>query len=213
MIATGYQYPFYTREEMLNFVPAESKKILDVGCGIGTFGSLLKQRSDVEVWGVEIHPEAALVAEKHLDKVLCGDINNLLQNSLLEKSFDCIVFNDILEHLYNPDEILVKTKKILKSGGIVVSSIPNFRYVGNLWEIIVNKDFQYKNAGILDRTHVRFFTQKSILRLYEKAGYVVLTCEGINPTRSLKVKLFNILMLNHFSDIFYSQFATVAQTK
>lgn len=206
-----YQYPYFQRKEMLQFVPLECKKILEVGCGDGGFSSLLKERDGVEVWGIEIHPDAALVASKKLDKVLCGDFLEILKKDLPEHTFDCVVFNDVLEHFLYPEEILEGLKKILIKGGYLVSSLPNFRYIGNLWEIIIDKDFQYKSAGILDITHMRFYTEKSIVRLHQKSGYKVLKCQGINPTRSFKVKLFNLLMLNFFADIFFMQFATVAQ--
>lgn len=210
---TNYQYPYFQRKEMLQFVPMECKKILEVGCGDGRFSSLLKEREGVEVWGIEIHPDSAAVASGKLDKVLCGDFLEILKMDLQENTFDCIVFNDVLEHFLYPEEILVCLKKILIKDGYVVSSLPNFRYVGNLWEIIIDKDFQYKSAGILDKTHMRYYTEKSIIRLYQQSGYKVLKCQGINPTRSIKVKLFNWLMFNFFSDIFFMQFATIAQVE
>jgi SAM-dependent methyltransferase len=208
-----YQYPYFQRKEMLDFVPLECKRILEVGCGDGGFSSFLKERAGVEVWGIEIHPGAAAIAGEKLDKVLCGDFVELLKSDLPGNTFDCIVFNDVLEHFLYPAEILTGLKRILVKGGYVVSSIPNFRYIGNLWEIIIDKEFQYKDAGILDVTHMRFYTEKSIVRLHESAGYKVFTCQGINPTRSIKVKLFNLLMLNFFRDIFFMQFATVAQVE
>ena len=210
---TNYQYPYFQRKEMLQFVPLECKKILEVGCGDGRFSSLLKEREGVEVWGIEIHPDSAAVASRKLDKVLCGDFVEILKMDLQENTFDCIVFNDVLEHFLYPEEILAGLKKILIKDGYVVSSLPNFRYVGNLWEIIIDKDFQYKSAGILDKTHMRYYTEKSIIRLYQQSGYKVLKCQGINPTRSIKVKLFNLLMFNFFSDIFFLQFATIAQVE
>lgn len=207
-----YHYNFQQRKEMLPFVPSSCKTILEIGCGDGSFSAQLKIECNAAVWGIELNQQVAEIASKKLDKVLCGDFVNLM-NELPKNHFDCIVCNDILEHFTNPSLILTELKIILSPGGYIVSSLPNFRYVGNLWEILVKKDFQYKSSGILDTTHYRFFTQKSINRMFSELGYLVLKSEGINPTPSLKVKLFNTLFLNHFSDIAFLQIATLAQLK
>jgi 2-polyprenyl-3-methyl-5-hydroxy-6-metoxy-1,4-benzoquinol methylase len=143
---------------------------------------------------------------------LCGDFMTLI-HELPTTYFDCIVCNDILEHFTDPFFVLTELKRYLSPGGYIVSSLPNFRYVGNLWEIVVKKDFQYKSSGILDSTHYRFFTQKSIHRMFSELGYSVVRSKGINATPSIKVKLFNALFFNHFSDIPFMQIATLAQLK
>src|SRR5512133_3306436 len=95
-------YYSLSRPEMVDFVPQSAKKILDVGCGEGRFGSSFKKEgSEGEVWGVEIDREAALVAQKHLDRVMVGNISDLL-DALPDRYFDCVVFNGVLEHLVDP---------------------------------------------------------------------------------------------------------------
>jgi 2-polyprenyl-3-methyl-5-hydroxy-6-metoxy-1,4-benzoquinol methylase len=197
---------------MLDFVPASCKVILEIGCGDGSFAEQLKIERNAEVWGVELNPDIASMAAKKLNKVLCGDLLELI-NELPVNYFDCIVCNDILEHFMHPAALLSELKKLLTPRGYITSSLPNFRYVGNLWEILVKKDFQYKTSGILDYTHYRFFTKKSIARMFSETGFNVIKSEGVNPTPSFKVKLFNILFLNHFADIPYMQIATLAQLK
>lgn len=207
-----YHYQSQKRREMLAFVPDSCKIILEIGCGDGSFSEQLKLERNVQVWGVELNPEVAAVAENKLDKVLCGDLLEL-QNELPLGYFDCIICNDILEHFVHTSSLISQLKKLLRPGGYIASSLPNFRYVGNLWEILVKKDFEYKNSGILDYTHYRFFTQKSIVRMFSDLGFTIVKSEGINPTPSLKVKLFNLIFFNHFSDIPYMQIATLAQLK
>ena len=209
-----YNYLYQDRREMVPFVPDSCMKILEVGCGDGSFSVLLKQRKGVEVWGVEMHQESANMAGRRLDKVICGNFLDLVGSGQLPSNyFDCIVFNDVLEHFQNYDDVLSEVKKILKPGAYVVTSLPNFRYVGNLWEILIDKDFRYKPSGVLDYTHYRFFTMKSIRRIFEEAGYEIVKSVGINPTKSIKVKIFILLTFNFFSDINYQQVATLARLK
>ncbi|MDO9254166.1 MAG: class I SAM-dependent methyltransferase [Bacteroidales bacterium] len=214
MDQNNYNYIYQSRKEMLDFVPQSCLKILEVGCGDGSFSVQLKDRKDTEVWGVEMHEESASIALQRLDKVLCGNFLELMETQKLPANyFDCIVFNDVLEHFLNYDEILSGIKKLLKVNAYVVTSLPNFRYVGNLWEIIIRKDFQYKSSGVLDYTHYRFFTAKSIQRMYSESGFEVRKSYGINGTRSIKVRILNLLTFNFFSDIYYMQIATLAQLK
>jgi 2-polyprenyl-3-methyl-5-hydroxy-6-metoxy-1,4-benzoquinol methylase len=214
MDQNNYNYIYQSRKEMLDFVPKSCLKILEVGCGDGSFAIQLKDRKGSEVWGVEIHQQSAEKAVSRLDKVLIGNFLELIESQKLPFNyFDCIVFNDVLEHFPNYDEILAEIKKLIKVDGYVVTSLPNFRYVGNLWEIILKKDFQYKSSGVLDYTHYRFFTQKSIQRMYTESGFEVRKSYGINGTRSMKVRLLNLLTFNFFSDIYYLQIATLAQLK
>lgn len=199
---------------MLDFVPESCMKILEIGCGDGSFSLQLKERKGTEIWGIEWHQESVDIATKRLDNVISGDFLKLIDSKKIPlEYFDCIILNDTLEHFPYHDEVLRKIKKLLIPNGFVVTSLPNFRNVGNLWEIMINKDFHYKPSGILDYSHFRFFTMKSIKRLFEETGYDVIRCQGINPTKSIKVKIVNILAFNFFSDIFYMHIATLARLK
>ena len=195
---------------MLKYIPSDAKRILDVGCGEGNFGCFLKEKNASEVWGIEIVEEAGKIAKGKLDKVLIGDVNSVI-NDLPDNFFDCIVLNDVLEHLENPEKVLKIIAKNLTTDGFIIASIPNVRYIWNLVELVFKKDWEYKNSGILDKTHLRFFTQKSIVRMFNNAGYEVKKIEGINPTKNEKVKIFLFLTLGFFRDTRFIQFATVAQ--
>jgi len=201
-----------TRAEMLAFIPSGVQTILDIGCAEGFFGALLKKTLNAEVWGVEMDAEAAMRAREKSINVLVGDITHLLEE-LPETYFDCIICNDILEHLADPYALLSALKRKLDKKGVIVFSLPNVRYFGNLKNFLMQKDWQYQDEGILDKTHLRFFTEKSIRRMFGDCGYEILTIRGINPTRSWKFTLLNILTLGNLSDARYLQFAGVAKPK
>ncbi len=198
------------RPEILKFIPSNAKNILDVGCGEGNFAKQLKNKANRKIWGIEINKKAGEAAKTKLDKVYIGDAAELIEK-VPDNFFDCIVFNDVLEHLVDPYSILVKTKSKLAENGSVVCSIPNVRYISTLKELLVKKDWEYKNEGVLDKTHLRFFTSKSIVKMFNNLGYKVETIRGINPHKSLKFTILNLLSLGYLNDSRYLQFACVAK--
>lgn len=161
---------------MVPFVPDEAKRILDVGCSTGAFGALLrKQRPGTDVWGVEPNEEAAAKATERLSGVACG----LFPDAVDERDFDCIVFNDVLEHMPDPWSALKETTPLLAPGGCVVTSLPNVRNARVILNLAVRGRWTYETTGILDRTHLRFFTRQSAIALFEASGYEVQTAEMI----------------------------------
>ncbi len=195
---------------MLPFVPAQARRILDVGCGQGCFAARLKADRQAEVWGIEIDPVASGMAAERLDRVLTGDALEVVP-ALPDGFFDCIVLNDILEHLVRPETLLRLLQPKLAPGGRVVASLPNVRHFPELWRLVVRGEWEYTDEGLLDRTHLRFFTRRSMGRLFAGAGYRVLRQEGITPTRSWKFRLVNLLALGRLGDSRYLQFACVAE--
>ena len=186
--------------------------MLDVGCSSGTFAAQFKRTLQAEVWGVEYDSGAASLAKKELDRVLVGDIC-LIMDELPNGYFECITFNDVLEHLVDPYLVLTKMKDKLATNGIIVCSIPNIRHVYALKTLLFKKQWKYEENGIFDRTHLRFFTQKSIVDMFNSLDYKILKMQGINGSSSWKFALFNILSLGYFSDTKYMQFACVVTPK
>lgn len=198
------------RSEMIDFIPPTVRRVLDIGCGEGRFGLQLKQ-SGMKVWGVEMDTRSATVAQQYLDGVIIGDINNIVSN-LPDNFYDCIVFNDVLEHLADPFTLLNRIKRKLCREGIVVSSIPNVRYFGNLKNLLIKKNWKYEDSGILDKTHLRFFTENSIRHLFDSLGYEIIRLRGINALKPRwKFKLLNFFLFGYLSDTKYLQFACVAR--
>lgn len=196
---------------MLPFVPLDAQRILDVGCGQGLFGALLKERG-AEVWGVEPVAEAAAEAAARLDKVLASEIERAF-TELPRESFDCVVCNDVLEHLVDPYAALQRIRDLLTPKGSVVCSIPNVRYFTNLWNLLAHKQWRYEDFGVLDRTHLRFFTERSIVDMFDDADFEVVRMQGINGFTSWKFSLVKKASFGLLSDVFDFQFACVARPR
>ncbi len=167
-----------SRDNLLVHVPHDVKTVLDVGCAKGAFGQALKSIIDAEVWGVEPDEVSAVVARERLDYV----INDFFgpETPLPDGYFDLITFNDSLEHMSDPVMALDLCRSKLKPGGRIHCCVPNVRHIENLEHLILEKDWRYEDMGIRDRTHLRFFTEKSIVALIEERGYRVLDVIGIN---------------------------------
>lgn len=204
------------RVEMLPLVPSAARRVLDIGCANGEFSASIKERQGSEIWGVELNPEAAAVAASRLDKVIQGDIYDAM-GQLPANYFDCVVCNDILEHLPDPGRILEGIRKNLSPDGVVVASIPNVRYLPVLYELLVTKDWKYRDCGVLDNTHLRFFTCKSIFRLFESSGYRIVRIEGLQVPApawySLAFLAVNILTFGYYNDSRYIQFGCLAEQR
>ncbi len=200
------------RPEMLTYIPTQAKRILEIGCGEGNFGAFLKQKQGAEVWGVEFEPLHADIARTKLDKVFAGDVAAVM-SQLPQHYFEVIVCNDVLEHLTDPYTVLENLRNHLTPSGIVVSSIPNIRFFRTFFDFVFHKNWDYTDNGIMDKTHLRFFTIKSIPRMFENAGYEVVKLKGINASKSIRPVLFNMLFLGFFPDIKFLQFAVVAKPR
>ena len=205
-------YYYDLRPDMQDFFPVNAKKMLDVGCGIGAMAYQLKQKYNIEVWGVEFMKEEAQQAKKKLDQVIIDTIENSI-DKLPDKYFDVIYFNDVLEHLINPYDVLEKIGSKLLDNGIIISSIPNVRYHKVIKQYIFKKNWKYEKDGVMDFTHLRFFTSKSIKNMYYNAGYKILVHKGINKTKSLMPYLYNIFLLYSATDMFYKKYATIARKR
>ncbi len=197
-----------SRSEMLTYIPQGTNRLLDVGCGTGEFGAQLKSIFKCEVWGIELVNEVAVVAKTYLDKVIINDINIAI-NDLPDAYFDCISCNDVLEHLVDPFTVLKSLKSKLMTKGVIVCSIPNVRYWDNLKSLVLHKQWKYEDSGILDRTHLRFFTELSLREMFVNLGFDIIQMEGINPSRSRNLALLNFLTGGSLKDAKYLQFACV----
>lgn len=200
------------RPEMLHYLPSNAQRVLDVGCGDGAFAQVVKKQLNAEVWGIEYTESGAENAAKVLDKVFSGPCENVL-NQLPNQYFDAVYFNDVLEHLVDPYMVLEVIKTKLSPNGVIISSIPNVRYFKTFLRVVFLKDWKYEDYGIMDKTHLRFFTGKSIKRMYEELGYEIVKHEPINKSKSLKPYLINLLLLFTHLDIRALQYATVAKIK
>jgi 2-polyprenyl-3-methyl-5-hydroxy-6-metoxy-1,4-benzoquinol methylase len=148
------------------------KRVLDVGCANGQLAEFLQHHGN-EVSGVEVDPHLAEVARSRVPTVLVGDVEQLdLVAEFGEASLDVVVFADVLEHLKNPLAVLRQARQLLAEGGYVVASIPNIAH-GAARLALLQGNFEYRELGLLDDTHLRFFTRSSVDTLFRSAGFIV----------------------------------------
>jgi 2-polyprenyl-3-methyl-5-hydroxy-6-metoxy-1,4-benzoquinol methylase len=152
------------RPEIVAMLPDDCSAVLDVGCGNGALGRRLKESGVSVVCGIDLSARAAEEARKVLDHVIEGNIE-LIDLPFERGSFDCIVCADVLEHLVDPWSVLGRLKKFLRPEGAIVASIPNIGFHRIIRGLIRGR-WQYADAGILDRTHLRFFTLRGIEDLF-----------------------------------------------
>jgi SAM-dependent methyltransferase len=158
------------RPEVAALVPAACRLVLEVGCARGGLGRLLKARGH-HVTGIELVPEAAAEARVRLDAVLTADVETD-GIPFPPDSFDAVVFADVLEHLVDPWRVLRQAAAVLAPGGVVVASIPNLQNGAVLWRLVRGK-WDYRERGITDFGHLRFFTLHTIRGLFAHAGLVL----------------------------------------
>lgn len=151
-------------------------RVLETGPATGVMTKLLKNQLNCDVVCVEVDSEAAKRAEQYCRRMIVADLNSdtWIEEIKNEEPFDYIIFADVLEHLINPKETLLKVKKFLSTDGEILISIPNIGYSGVIYDLMRGK-FEYRRDGILDETHLRFFTRSSVEKLLEESG--ISACE------------------------------------
>jgi len=166
------------REDILNLISDNVKKVLDVGCSTGALGEKIKKRNRAKVVGIELDQKMAKVAKKRLDKVIIGDIGKInLKDYLTHNYFDCIIFADVLEHLVNPWDVLKNITAFLNNDGVIVASIPNVRHYTTIISLFLRGYWPYRERGIHDKAHLRFFTLKNISEMFQNAGLEIVRIE------------------------------------
>ncbi len=174
----GFSVPYYfaSRLDIVEKIHHEQQEeiwVLEVGCGCGTTLSAIRcQYPNAHVYGIELMEHVAAYG-KFMADILVGDIETM-EIPYEKKMFDYIIFADVLEHLRRPEQVLERMKHFLKPDGTILASIPNLMNI----EIIINLlkgNFTYRDAGLLDRTHIHLFTLREIQRMLQDTGYVVKT--------------------------------------
>jgi SAM-dependent methyltransferase len=189
-------------------VPTECRRVLDVGCGAGHLGQLLKERGH-HVTGLELVPEAADEARDSLDEVVTGDVEAGLPFE--PGSFDAIIFADLLEHLVDPWRVLQEAAGLLTPGGVVVASVPNVQNLDVLRRLVRGR-WDYRERGILDRGHLRFFTLETIRDLFASAGLTI-THVGHRYRRSLFRETVCFLTAGQARAYFTRQYLVVGRAR
>lgn len=173
------------RRDLIDGLESPPGRVLDIGCGTGATCAYLKARyPGAEVWGIEVNRRAADLAAKRIDHVACGKFEEIdLEGfGIAPNSLDLILCADVLEHMYDPWSVVVRLKDYLSPEGRLIISIPNLRYLP-LLDDLAHGYFRYADWGVLDITHLRFFTRKELERFLFETGYeVVAWRNGFDPT-------------------------------
>lgn len=197
------------RPDVADLVDDNLLSILDVGCGTGQLGFKLKQSlKSRKIVGVELNPDAASEARNVLDQVIVGDVL-ALELPFELAHFDCIILADILEHFTEPEKVLQKLKPYLKPSGVMICSIPNMRHYTVILKLLI-RGWEYEEYGLFDKTHLRFFSRRSMIELMKKAGFKI---EIMKPkiVASVKMKLLNLLMFKKLEDFLATQYIIKAR--
>ena len=164
--------PASTHSKIVSLVPPATR-VLEFGCATGYMSQVLKDRLGCTVVGVEIDRDAAALAEQHTERVIVGDAEKIdYAAELAGEEFDVVLFADVLEHLKEPADVLRRVRPFVAENGVIVASIPNIAHA-SVRLALLGGEFRYREWGLLDDTHLRFFTRASIQDLFEETGYVV----------------------------------------
>jgi SAM-dependent methyltransferase len=153
-------------------IPTDSRRILDIGCGVGSLGRFLKESMECEVDGITYSSEEADIAKQYLNDVYVFDLNVFDSSSIDLLKYDCIVCSHVLEHLNFPDKFLSELRSQISNDCQVIVALPNalsFRQRINF----LFGDFSYTESGVMDYTHFRFFDWSTAYKLLTESGYTV----------------------------------------
>lgn len=157
----------------------KNKRVLEIGCGPGSITKILAEQGGCQVTGLELDPEAIKKVTPYCTQVMQADLNSSEWPNLLDgmEKFDVLVAADVLEHLYDPWTSLQRMVPLLNPEGYIVISLPHIGHAA-VMSCMINGDFEYRDWGLLDRTHIRFFGLKNIEVLFAQANLKIIevTC-------------------------------------
>jgi 2-polyprenyl-3-methyl-5-hydroxy-6-metoxy-1,4-benzoquinol methylase len=173
------------RPDLRALVPRTARRILDVGCGTGSLGAALKTELGAWVAGVEVFPQAAEIAAGRLDELIVADLDTV---SDLPDNLDAAIFGDVLEHLRDPARLLSVVRRHLAPQGVIICSIPNVKHWTVLAPLLIQDRWHYEDQGLLDRTHIHFFTRHEFDQMLTATGFepVSVACHEVPLPASLE---------------------------
>ena len=158
--------------ELMAMIPPQTRRIVDVGCMQGSLAKVYRaNRPDTEVIGIDIDANYAAVAAEHCTEAIAADIE-LMPDDEFEKlsPSDCWVFGDCLEHLRDPWRMLERVRATIDAQGCTLVCLPNAQHWSVQWRL-ASGNFRYEDSGLMDRTHIRWFTRTTMLELFSSTGW------------------------------------------
>jgi 2-polyprenyl-3-methyl-5-hydroxy-6-metoxy-1,4-benzoquinol methylase len=192
------QYFAGVRQDFLDSLPTvPGLRILEVGCGFGETGrAALETGRAAEYVGVELFEKAAEIARKHLTKVVAGDVETV-DLPWPPGHFDAVLMSEVLEHLVDPWRVVARIVPLIRGGGLVMASSPNVAQIRTVRNLLAGR-WELADSGLMDRTHLRWFTPTSYREMFERAGVTVDSVTPLSPAGRLG-KIFNIVTFNQFA--------------
>jgi 2-polyprenyl-3-methyl-5-hydroxy-6-metoxy-1,4-benzoquinol methylase len=177
VLSSSYEGDYHTHfnPQLLEVCRQPPKRLLDIGCASGILGKFVKEKCGAYVMGIEPNVAAAEAAKKNLDRAWVGKFEDidLVAEGVPHHSIDTIVTADVLEHMYDPWNTVLNLKRFMTPDGQLIISIPNTRHINLLARLIDGGEWTYDDRGLLDITHIRFFTLKEMTRMLGETGYHV----------------------------------------
>lgn len=162
----------HSHSQIVSRIP-QYAQVLELGCSTGEMSKLMKQHSQAQVFGVEKDPQSAWQAQRHCDYVFTEDLDEAESLDALQfEKFDVITLVDVLEHLRHPEALLERLKPLMMEQSTILLSVPNVAHASVRLELLTG-DFRYEDAGILDNTHLKFFTLQSLKSMLTRCGFVI----------------------------------------
>lgn len=196
-MSSSSDYHSHPRPELVACLPQDpGNRVLDLGCGSGAMSSAIRAAGKAgEIWGVEINADAASLARESgvFTRVLEGDLETVLAE-LPAGHFTHVIAGDVLEHLVDPWTVCARLRDCLADGGEFICSIPNIRNLSFLLALTFKRSFEYRDSGVMDRTHLRFFARKDVHAMFAGAGFSDISIGPVRPKKRLSWKLGRALL-------------------
>lgn len=204
------------RRDIAPLLPAQAGAVLEVGCGAGATLQWLKSEGRAtRTVGIELFPDAAERARGRIDELLQGNAETLFSTPLpahfAPASFDLVLCLDVLEHMVDPWAFVSRVQALMKPGAVLIASIPNVRHLRVVLPLLLAGRWRYEESGILDRTHLRFFTRDSAMALVSPPGLRTTACLRRLPPVASKSGAVNLLTLGLARDLFTMGFLIKAR--
>lgn len=202
------------KSNLLDLIPNNLKdgNLLEIGAAGGNTLIYAKKNGYAKnIYGIELCKlDNSNQDNKFINDFIIGNVEEI-DIPYEENYFDVILCGDVLEHLIDPYSIVLNLKKYLKKDGVLIASIPNIRKISVLYTIFIKGDFKYEESGTLDRTHLRFFTKKNMIELFEHNGYSVVSIIAGDKCNTIKyLKQFRLFrLLKCFLAFVFAEFSTL----
>ena len=199
-----------SRLDIVDMMPANPRaRVLEIGCGAGATGGAVRAAGKAEWYvGLELDPAAAAIAETRLNVVHVGNAEEM-DLTVLGSGFDALIMSEVLEHLVDPGALLKRLAPLLSPGAAVYASSPNIANRTVIRALVAGR-FEYTEMGVMDRTHLRWFTPHSFAAMFEAAGIRTVSVGPLGGFRG-KARLFNQLTGSRFSHLFMTQIMFVGR--